>query len=196
MTMQEAEGARVIIGELLKRIALADRLAEAAKEVLRFVGGVNCSGYKCRLPQCSDCNMQAESEQPAVSEVEEALAAFRSPEPQPEGVQADIEQASTGGPDFTLRRSTMALNETLRLHGLWLSGDPEGARANLTSANLTSANLRYANLRYANLNGADLRYANLNGADLRGAMMGDDRPPGDSPDEQPGCGAAGGGGDW
>jgi hypothetical protein len=30
MTMQEAEGARVTIGELLERIALADRLAEAA----------------------------------------------------------------------------------------------------------------------------------------------------------------------
>jgi hypothetical protein len=32
MTMQEAEGARVTIGELLKRIALADRLAEAVEK--------------------------------------------------------------------------------------------------------------------------------------------------------------------
>ena len=66
--------------ELLKRIALADRLAEAALEALRFVGDIDCFGYKCRLPQCSDCNYDVEPSYPAEAELKSAIAAYRSPE--------------------------------------------------------------------------------------------------------------------
>jgi hypothetical protein len=67
-------------------------------------------------------------------------------------------------------------HETLRLHALWLAGDPAGVRANLSDANLRGAflrgaNLRGANLRGANLHGAFLRGANLRGANLRGANL-------------------------
>jgi hypothetical protein len=53
--------------------------------------------------------------------VDQALAAFRSTEPQPEGVQADIEQTSTGGPDFTYKPASEALPrpDTVRLD--WLN---------------------------------------------------------------------------
>jgi hypothetical protein len=61
---------------------------------------------------------------------------------------------------------TLDLAETLRLHGLWLQGDPAGVYANLRDANLCDANLRDANLY-----GADLRGANLRDADLRGANL-------------------------
>ena len=59
-----------------------------------------------------------------------------------------------------------ALKETIRLHGLWLTNDAAGARANLSGANLSGANLSGANL-----SGADLRRANLSGADLYGANL-------------------------
>lgn len=36
------------------------------------------------------------------------------------------------------------LDEILRLHGLWLNGDPNGNRANLTGADLTCADLTCA----------------------------------------------------
>lgn len=55
------------------------------------------------------------------------------------------------------------LNEILRKHALWLLGDPEGERADLTGADLSGANLREAYLRGADLSGADLSGAkNLN----------------------------------
>jgi hypothetical protein len=69
----------------------------------------------------------------------------------------------------------------LRLHKLWLEGDPSGVRAhleranleraNLCGANLWRANLRGANLRGANLRFANLRHADLSNADLRGANL-------------------------
>ena len=85
--------------------------------------------------------------------------------------------------------STLA--ETVRLHPLWLAGDPPGTRADLRGANLSDANLRGANLSdadlsgadlsgadlsdanlsYANLSGANLSYANLRGADLFDANL-------------------------
>ena len=46
---------------------------------------------------------------------------------------------------------TLNLIETLHLHALWLAGDPNGARANLTGADLTGANLARADLTGANL---------------------------------------------
>jgi hypothetical protein len=60
------------------------------------------------------------------------------------------------------------IKETLRLHKLWLDGDPSGVRANLRGANLQGANLRDANLRDANL-----QVGNLQGADMRGANLRD-----------------------
>lgn len=50
----------------------------------------------------------------------------------------------------------MDLTETLRLHALYLSGDPAGVRANLWGADLGRANLVGADLRGANLWSADL----------------------------------------
>ena len=55
----------------------------------------------------------------------------------------------------------------LRKHKLWLNGDSNGERADLSNANLSNANLRYADLSNADLRYADLRYADLSNADLR-----------------------------
>jgi hypothetical protein len=76
---------------------------------------------------------------------------------------------------------TVNISQTLRLHTLWLAGDPAGVRANLidanlsdanlNSANLSGANLSYANLRDANLSYANLSYAILSYADLRDADL-------------------------
>ncbi len=63
------------------------------------------------------------------------------------------------------------LTETLRLHALWLGGDPVGVRADLSRTDLIGANLRRANLRRADLIGADLRGANLHLADLTEAYL-------------------------
>ena len=46
------------------------------------------------------------------------------------------------------------IQELLKNHKLWLSGDGDGRRADLTGADLTGANLTGANLTYANLTGA------------------------------------------
>lgn len=61
---------------------------------------------------------------------------------------------------------TKELADVLAKHKLWLDGDTNGVRADLSSANLIGANLSSADLR-----GADLRGANLYGADLRGANL-------------------------
>ena len=68
------------------------------------------------------------------------------------------------------------LNEILRKHGLWLLGDPDGERANLSEADLYGADLGWedlygANLTRANLTRANLRWANLSEADLTGANL-------------------------
>ena len=63
------------------------------------------------------------------------------------------------------------LAETLRLHSLWLQGDPAGVCANLCGADLRGANLCGAYLAGADLRGADLRGADLCNADLRGANL-------------------------
>ena len=63
------------------------------------------------------------------------------------------------------------LDRILELHKLWLSGKPEGERANLGGANLSGANLRGADLRWADFCWADFRGADLRGADLRGADL-------------------------
>ena len=68
------------------------------------------------------------------------------------------------------------LNETLRLHRLWIAHDAGGVQANLRGAYLTGADMSGANLRWTDLSGAylseaDLRGADLSGADLSGAVL-------------------------
>ncbi len=68
------------------------------------------------------------------------------------------------------------LDEILSLHKKWLSGAPDGVRANLRGAylreaNLSEADLRGAYLREANLREAYLRGADMSWADLRGAYL-------------------------
>jgi hypothetical protein len=58
------------------------------------------------------------------------------------------------------------LSAILEKHRLWLSGDPEGVRANLVRANLDGANLVRARLVGASLVRANLVGANLDGASL------------------------------
>jgi len=65
----------------------------------------------------------------------------------------------------------MELQETLRLHKLYLEGAEGGVRANLQGANLQGADLQGADLQWANLYGADLQWANLQGANLYGADL-------------------------
>lgn len=60
------------------------------------------------------------------------------------------------------------LQEILRKYTLWLNGDPDGEKADLSRVNLSGADLRRANL-----SGADLRRANLSGADLSDADLSD-----------------------
>jgi hypothetical protein len=66
---------------------------------------------------------------------------------------------------------TINISETLRLHTLWLAGDPAGVRANLSSANLSYANLHFADLSSANLSSADLSDADLSYANLSSANL-------------------------
>lgn len=65
----------------------------------------------------------------------------------------------------------MDLQETLRLHRLWVLGDPGGKRADLSCANLSCANLYRANLSCANLYSANLSGANLSCANLSSANL-------------------------
>lgn len=58
------------------------------------------------------------------------------------------------------------LDEILQGHKKWVSGEPDGKRANLHGADLGGTNLRRAYLGGANLHGTNLRDADLNGANL------------------------------
>ena len=63
------------------------------------------------------------------------------------------------------------LNETLRLHRLWIADDAGGVQANLCGAGLSGANLSGADMRWADMRWADLRGADLSGADMRWADL-------------------------
>ena len=65
----------------------------------------------------------------------------------------------------------LELKDILEKHFLWLKGDPNGERADLSWADLYGADLSGANLSMANLRGADLSMANLRGADFYGADL-------------------------
>ena len=74
--------------------------------------------------------------------------------------------------------NTEELENILRLHKMWLNGNENGVRANLSYANLGGSDLRdadlsYANLNYVNLSEANLSYANLSSANLSGANLSD-----------------------
>jgi uncharacterized protein YjbI with pentapeptide repeats len=73
------------------------------------------------------------------------------------------------------------LNEKIRLHRLWLLGDKNGVKmemsgsdlsgSDLSGSNLRGSNLSGSNLSYSNLRGSDLRYSNLSGSDLSGSNL-------------------------
>ena len=65
----------------------------------------------------------------------------------------------------------LELKDILEKHFLWLKGDPNGERADLSWADLYGADLSGANLSMANLRGADLCGAYLCGAYLRKADL-------------------------
>ena len=58
------------------------------------------------------------------------------------------------------------LQKVLELHKLYLVGDSNGIRADLSYANLRSTDLRSTDLSSANLRSADLRSADLGSANL------------------------------
>ena len=65
----------------------------------------------------------------------------------------------------------LELKDILEKHFLWLKGDPNGERADLSWADLYGADLSGANLSMANLRGADFYGADLCGAYLRKADL-------------------------
>ena len=67
--------------------------------------------------------------------------------------------------------SSNDLKKILRKHILWLRGDPDGERADLSEANLYGANLRGADLSEADLYKANLSRANLSRANLSRADL-------------------------
>ena len=67
---------------------------------------------------------------------------------------------------------TIKHETTLRLHKLWLKGDEDGVRADLSGVNLSGADLAGADLRNANL-GTNLENADLENANLAGAYLED-----------------------
>lgn len=69
----------------------------------------------------------------------------------------------------------MNVKEILKLHEMWLNGDPNGVQADLYDVDLSGENFRKANLSKAKLwrvrfDGADFSFANLSGTDLFGAQ--------------------------
>jgi uncharacterized protein YjbI with pentapeptide repeats len=62
------------------------------------------------------------------------------------------------------------LKVILEKHKLWLEGNKEGVRADLSGVNLIGANLEDANLEGAYLGGADLTGAKLDGAIMQDSV--------------------------
>ena len=67
----------------------------------------------------------------------------------------------------------MNIDKIVEKHRLWIIGDKNGERANLSNTDLRSAILSDADLIGANLRGANLSDASLRGANLSGANLSD-----------------------
>lgn len=65
--------------------------------------------------------------------------------------------------------SQAEFDEILRLHSLWLNGNPSGKRATFQFTDLRNVDLQGTDLRHADLQRTDLRRANLQGVNLQGA---------------------------
>lgn len=63
------------------------------------------------------------------------------------------------------------IKKELLLHQKWLNGEPEGRRADLSSADLSYSDLSSADLRGANLRCSKLLMSNLTDADLRSTVL-------------------------
>lgn len=63
------------------------------------------------------------------------------------------------------------LLRVLNAHHLWLKGDADGERAELSHVDLQGVSLADCNLRNADFSGSDLSHADLKGADLSGANL-------------------------
>ena len=63
------------------------------------------------------------------------------------------------------------LLRVLNSHYLWLKGDPDGERADLSHVDLQGVSLADCDLRNADLSGADLSGADMKGVDLTGATL-------------------------
>lgn len=73
-----------------------------------------------------------------------------------------------------LRARSVKMRGLLRVlnsHHLWLNGDVEGERADLSYVDLQGVSLADCNLRNADFSGADLSHADLKGADLSCANL-------------------------
>ena len=62
-------------------------------------------------------------------------------------------------------------NRILKLHELWINGDPHGKKADLRHTDLRKIDMRWVNMRGADMRGADMRWVNMRGADMREANM-------------------------
>lgn len=67
--------------------------------------------------------------------------------------------------------TSQELQEILDKHSLWLQGNSQGVRANLSGVSLSGADLSRANLREANLSRANLYRTDLSEANLYGANL-------------------------
>lgn len=63
------------------------------------------------------------------------------------------------------------LNEILRRHEAWMTGEDGGERADLHGADLQCAGLQQKDLRLADLHGANLQHARLQRAKLHSAVL-------------------------
>ena len=63
------------------------------------------------------------------------------------------------------------LNEILRRHEAWMTGEDGGERADLHGADLQRAGLQQKDLRLADLHGANLQHARLQRAKLHSAVL-------------------------
>jgi hypothetical protein len=94
-----------------------------------------------------------------------------APSPQDASEKRFIVKRYKRGEEKMRKISIDELKIILEKHRLWLRGNGEGKRADLSYVDLSYADLRSANLSYANLSQANLSYANLSQADLKSVNL-------------------------